>query len=102
MSATGAVLLYAVDFGEEQNTPVVCLVEAAPGAPAAVTDIPISSGRRLRTLRGTLAELTALAAGVGEDYLRVYVRRLRDKLGDNPEQPRYIRTERGLGYRFIA
>ena len=36
------------------------------------------------------------------DYLRVYVRRLRDKLGDDPERPRYIRTERGLGYRFVA
>jgi len=36
------------------------------------------------------------------DYLRVYVRRLRDKLGDDPDNPRYIRTERGLGYRFIA
>jgi two-component system, OmpR family, KDP operon response regulator KdpE len=36
------------------------------------------------------------------DYLRVYVRRLRDKLGDEPDNPRYIRTERGLGYRFIA
>jgi len=36
------------------------------------------------------------------DYLRVYVRRLRDKLGDDPDEPRYIRTERGLGYRFIA
>ncbi len=36
------------------------------------------------------------------DYLRVYVRRLRDKLGDDPEHPRYIRTERGLGYRFIG
>lgn len=36
------------------------------------------------------------------DYLRVYVRRLRDKLGDAPEHPRYIRTERGLGYRFLA
>ena len=36
------------------------------------------------------------------DYLRVYVRRLRDKLGDDPDRPRYIRTERGLGYRFIA
>ena len=35
------------------------------------------------------------------DYLRVYVRRLRDKLGDNPEKPLYIRTERGLGYRFL-
>ena len=36
------------------------------------------------------------------DYLRVYIRRLRDKLGDDPHKPRYIRTERGLGYRFIA
>jgi two-component system KDP operon response regulator KdpE len=36
------------------------------------------------------------------DYVRVYIRRLRDKLGDDPESPRYIRTERGLGYRFIA
>ena len=36
------------------------------------------------------------------DYIRVYVRRLRDKLGDDPDAPRYIRTERGLGYRFIA
>ncbi len=36
------------------------------------------------------------------DYLRVYIRRLRDKLGDDPQKPRYIQTERGLGYRFIA
>jgi DNA-binding response OmpR family regulator len=36
------------------------------------------------------------------DYIRVYIRRLRDKLGDDPENPRYIRTERGLGYRFVA
>jgi DNA-binding response OmpR family regulator len=35
------------------------------------------------------------------DYVRVYIRRLRSKLGDDSEQPRYIRTERGLGYRFI-
>jgi two-component system KDP operon response regulator KdpE len=36
------------------------------------------------------------------DYIRVYIRRLRDKLGDDPEHPTYIRTERGLGYRFLA
>ena len=34
------------------------------------------------------------------DYLRVYIRRLRRKLEDDPEQPRYILTERGTGYRF--
>ena len=34
--------------------------------------------------------------------MRVYIRRLRDKLGDDPEHPRYIQTERRLGYRFIA
>lgn len=33
-------------------------------------------------------------------YLRVYVRQLRQKLEDNPEQPRYIRTETGVGYRM--
>lgn len=36
------------------------------------------------------------------DYLRIYVRRLREKIEENPQQPVYILTERGLGYRFVA
>ena len=34
------------------------------------------------------------------DYLKVYVSRLRAKIEDDPERPRFILTERGLGYRF--
>jgi len=33
-------------------------------------------------------------------YLRVFVRRLRQKLGDDPAHPRYIQTDWHTGYRF--
>ncbi len=64
----------AVDFGEQENTPVVCLVEATATTPARVTDIPITAARRLRTVRGTVADLSGLAATVDDDLLRVWVR----------------------------
>jgi exonuclease SbcD len=64
----------AVDFGEEENTPVVCLVEAGVSTPAVIHDIPIKSAKRLRTVIGTAAELKASATDYGDDYLRVYVR----------------------------
>ena len=63
----------AVDFGEQDNTSVVGLVEAAPGIPARITDVPVTSGRRLRTVHGTLAELEARAGEFGDDFLRVYL-----------------------------
>ena len=50
----------AVDFGEQDNTSVVLLVEATPTTPARVTEIPITAGRRLRTVHGTVAELAGM------------------------------------------
>lgn len=35
-------------------------------------------------------------------YLKVFVRRLRQKLGDDAAHPRYIQTEWGVGYRFTG
>jgi DNA repair protein SbcD/Mre11 len=62
-----------VDFGEQDNHPVVVLVDAAPTTPARTTDLPLRAGRRLRTVRGTLAELTAQAPDLGDAFLRVYL-----------------------------
>ena len=35
-------------------------------------------------------------------YLRVYVRQLRQKIEQNPERPQYVLTETGIGYRLRA
>ena len=39
------------------------------------------------------------AAEVLDRTIDVHVRRLRDKLDDDPERPRYVQTVRGIGYR---
>lgn len=47
--------------------------------------------------------LTELWNGVTEpQYLRVYVRQLRQKIEADPERPQYILTETGVGYRLRA
>lgn len=38
---------------------------------------------------------------IDENAVMVYVNRLRQKIEDDPSEPRYIRTVRGLGYRFV-
>lgn len=60
-----------LDFGEVEDMKSVLLVEAEPGLPAVVTSRSLQGGRRLRTLRGTLAQIEAMVAEVGDDYLRV-------------------------------
>jgi two-component system KDP operon response regulator KdpE len=35
-------------------------------------------------------------------YLRVYVRQLRQKIEGDPERPQYVLTETGVGYRLLA
>lgn len=63
----------AVDFGEQDNDNVVCLVEVSPDRPAHVTDLPISSGRRLRTITGTVEQLLADPDAYGDDFLRLRI-----------------------------
>ena len=47
--------------------------------------------------------LREIWGGEGEvQYLRVYIRALRHKIEPDPEQPQYILTEQGVGYRMRA
>ncbi len=57
---------------------------------------------RVLTHQSILSEVWDPADADHTEYLRVYMRQLRKKLESNPEQPRYILTEPGIGYRFIA
>jgi DNA repair protein SbcD/Mre11 len=62
----------AIDFGEEENRPSVTIVDVTTSTAARTRDVPIPSAVKLRTVRGTLDELSAYASEDG--WLRVYVR----------------------------
>ncbi len=62
-----------LDFGETDDAKSVTIVDLEPGAPAAVREVPLTEGRRLRTLMGTLAELDAARGTTGDDHLRIVV-----------------------------
>lgn len=65
-----------LDFGETNDTKSVTVVSASPGAPASATVVPLVSGRRLRTVEGTLEQLAAVAdsGAAGDDWLKIVVR----------------------------
>lgn len=65
--------LIQLDFGEREQDKSVVIVEALPGRRAQTREIPITSGRRLTDVSGTLDELAALAPRVGDAYLRATV-----------------------------
>jgi two-component system phosphate regulon response regulator PhoB len=101
-----------------------------PLAPSIVKagDIEIDSGGMTLMVRGQLTQTTAtefrlleyLARHPGRVFTRdqlldavwrdthyvtprsvdVYVRRIREKIEENPDEPRYLKTVRGAGYRF--
>ena len=54
------------------------------------------------THRQMLVEVWGPSHAKDTHYLRVYVKQLRDKLEDDPVQPRYLLTETGVGYRLGA
>jgi exonuclease SbcD len=61
----------ALDFGEEDNESMALIVQATPDSRATVRPVPLTGGRRLATLRGTLDEVVAAGEEAGDAFLRV-------------------------------
>jgi two-component system, OmpR family, KDP operon response regulator KdpE len=55
---------------------------------------------KVLTHKHLLREVWGLEAGGDIQYLRVYIRQLRQKLEADPERPKHILTEAGVGYRL--
>jgi exonuclease SbcD len=66
--------LIELDFGEQEQDKSVVVLEAQPQKAPGVEVVPITAGRRLRTIEGTLADLQRLAEERSDDYLRVRVK----------------------------
>jgi exonuclease SbcD len=61
-----------LDFGERGQPKRAVLVEARPGRPARLESVPLTAGRELREVEGTIDEV--LDGEYGDAYLRVRVR----------------------------
>src|SRR5918999_775459 len=58
--------------------------------------------RRVTTAEGSQQLTRTEADGADPSYVWVTVRRLRRKLEHDPDNPRYLLTERGIGYRLTS
>jgi two-component system KDP operon response regulator KdpE len=66
-----------------------------------LTTMATNAGKLL-THRFLLQKVWGPSYGTESHYLRVFMRQLRKKLGDDPNRPTYIVTEPGLGYSWKA
>lgn len=62
----------------------------------------IANAGRVLTHPHLLREVWGPSHSRSTHYLRVYMGNLRQKLEDDPAQPRHILTETGVGYRLVA
>lgn len=62
----------------------------------------VAKAGKVITHRMLLQSIWGPEYGGEAEYLRVYINRLRQKLESDPANPRFLLTEPGVGYRFVA
>ena len=68
----------------------------------ALLQLFITHREKVLTHRQVLRELWGPKAEAQTHYLRTYMLRLRRKLEDDLDAPKYFQTESGIGYRFLS
>jgi two-component system, OmpR family, KDP operon response regulator KdpE len=61
----------------------------------------VANAGKVLTHRQILREVWGPAHGEDGHYVRIYMAHLRQKLEDDPAQPKYILTETAVGYRLV-
>ena len=90
----------AVDLRERTVTKSGVSVHLTPTEYRLLTALLNNAGRVV-TNRQLLREVWGPSHSESGHYLRVYMGHLRQKLEDDPAQPKYLQTETAVGYRLV-
>lgn len=88
-----------INFAKRRVTRAGMEVKLTPTEYALLQELAVNPGKVL-THRHLLRRIWGPEYGDEREYLHVFVRRLRAKLEPEPNNPRYILTVSGVGYRF--
>ncbi len=89
-----------VDFAARRVTMAGREVNLTATEYSLLKELVLHRGKVL-THRMLLNRVWGLEYGDESEYLRVFVSRLRHKLGDDAADPKYVRTVSGVGYAFL-
>lgn len=90
-----------IDLGRRRVTRDGAPVHLTRKEYAVLTSLVANRGR-LVTQAQLLREHWGSSHVADTHYLRIVIGKLRQKLGDDPVNPRYLETEPGVGYRFLT
>ena len=92
---------FTVDLGERTVTRDGETVHLTP-TEWHVLEVLVRNAGKLVTQAKLLQDVWGPQYETETNYLRLYMAQLRRKLEPDPGQPRYLITEPGVGYRFVA
>jgi two-component system KDP operon response regulator KdpE len=93
---------FRVDLGRKQVTDLAGEAIRLTPTEWHMVEVLARNEGKLVTSRQLLADVWGPGHSDASNYLRVHMAHVRRKLEPEPGRPRYLLTEPGLGYRFVA